>query len=163
MAGVRYRALSLIFVIGCGTDVPDPLPDAVTPDHGYNGVETQVTIAGRYFYPQVGIDAATGDPDPNNAFKAWLELEGASTQLANVSLVDFATLTAFVPDGLERGSYDLRVEGPTGADGVLPAATGVSFTRGVRIDFEGRGARICHPIRRNAGYTSEESNGAKRA
>lgn len=125
---MTYRVLPLLFVVGCGTDVPDPLPDAMTPDHGYNGVETQVTISGRYFYPQVGIDAATGNPDPNNTFEAWLETDDVSTRLSNVALVDFATLSAVVPDGLSRGSYDLRVEGPTGADGVLPAAFEVTDT-----------------------------------
>ncbi len=131
--------LPLVALLGCTSRVPDPLPESIVPDHGYNGATTGVTISGRNFYPQVGIDAANGEPDPNDRFSAWLDVDGVATRLTNVSLVDFATLTAVVPKDLPTGTYDLRVEGPTGAEGTLPAAFQVTDTEAHHLSISVEG------------------------
>ncbi|GAC1539995.1 MAG: hypothetical protein NVS3B10_04690 [Polyangiales bacterium] len=81
---------------------------AVTPQFGYDGSATAITISGVSFV---------------STPRAYL-IDSAKTQtlLENVAFVSATSLTARVPSGLAPGSYDLAVEDPDHCAGILVGA-----------------------------------------
>ena len=136
----RTAALGLLTGLlgGCGVLLPDPEPEVVSPEWGYNGEETSVVIEGSGFWPQIEADAgSSGIGDVDRGFAVYLD-DGSQHALSGVTLEDYGTLTAVVPEGLDAGVYDLVVEGPTGALGTLIDGFTVTSTRAdaLTIDAE---------------------------
>jgi hypothetical protein len=113
---------------GCGGEGPPALsPEAVTPARGAEGSTTRVEITGQGLRPRLHVDFETPARSRVEAdFRA--ELFSAATG-ARVALQDVApgagdreVLTATVPPGLPRGTYELTVTDPRGREATLRAA-----------------------------------------
>lgn len=125
-----------LLLAGCGVHMPDPRVSSVEPDRGWTGEDTVVTIRGMGFYPQIELNAGrSGSVDLDEGFGAWLEDRGSGERfnLGGVSALDPETLQGIVVAGVPPGTYDLRVQGPTGRTGALRDAFTVSITRADRV------------------------------
>ncbi|NOY26448.1 MAG: hypothetical protein GXP62_11300 [Oligoflexia bacterium] len=111
--------------------MPDPVVSAVHPDWGFNGEDTQIEVGGQSFFPRVQI-SGSNRVEQDHQFAVVLGTD-PETQLGTVELVDYRHILAIVPAGLPVGSYDLRVESPTGAAGILEDAFEVRDTRADQI------------------------------
>ena len=120
-----------VLAAGCGVTLPEPAPLDVDPSRGWRGEETPVRIRGNAFYPLVEFGTSAADEIGVNAgFSAFLvDDTGARTTLGVTELLDYETLNATIPSGLETGGYDLLIVGPTGRQGTLPDAFTVTETR----------------------------------
>ncbi len=120
MRSASLTAMVAALVAGCSARLPQPpRPESVDPASGPQDVETPITIHGRDFY--LDAHASYVDRDRSrleSTFRARL----GDADLSEVTYVDFNTLTAVVPAGLEQGSHDLTVEDPAGRTGTLPDA-----------------------------------------
>ena len=91
----------------CTPDLPVPRLTSMSPDWGYNGEETRVTITGEDLYPRVQVSA--GDQfEVDRQYRLWLETD-PPTELDAVELDSYTSLSAIVPAGLETGLYDLQL------------------------------------------------------
>ncbi|TNE89101.1 MAG: hypothetical protein EP330_11725 [Deltaproteobacteria bacterium] len=98
--------------------------ERVDPPVGYIGSETVIQIYGQHFLPAVGVDATGADPDFDADFDIRLvrpadEGEAFDESLPGAVLRSYENLEAVVPAGLDPGTYDVIVTGPTGASGRL--------------------------------------------
>ena len=93
-----FRRLAALFVLsGCTLSLPDPTITAISPARGWTGESTAVEIRGEHFLPAVSVGAL----DPvGSEFEAWL-LCNPEVRLEGVQLVDYQTLDAQVPAGVE--------------------------------------------------------------
>lgn len=113
----------------CAPELPAPDLRGLSPEFGYNGEDTPVEIYGEGFYPSVGARSG-GDVEWDRDVEAWLiGADGEQSRLTSVSLVDYQTITATVPEGLEPGYYDLRLLTPGGDEATLEEAYEVTDTR----------------------------------
>jgi hypothetical protein len=111
----------------------------VSPSLGYNGEETALAIYGRNFYPAVHVNTLeSSDASFDAQFQAELvsELTGEVVALSAVTLEDYSSLTASVPDGAEPGWYDLVVTAPSGVSSALPHAFEVTDTKATALLFD---------------------------
>jgi hypothetical protein len=125
-------------LVSCGLTLPDPVVEEVVPARGWNGEDTLVTILGEGFWPQVSVDAASdAQADLDRDFRVFLlDEQGLSVRLDAVSWTSSELLQAVVGEGLPAGTYDLRVVGPTGREGVALGAYAVSDTRADRLALD---------------------------
>ncbi len=117
--------LAVLILAACSPSglVPELL--AVTPDRGWTGEDTRVSIAGEHLLP--ALDLGATDP-VDTEFEAWIEAEPRQ-RLRGIELSDYQSLSATVPAGIEPGVYDLFVTTPTGAEAMLTEAFRVTSTR----------------------------------
>ncbi len=120
MRSASLTAMVAALVAGCSARLPQPpRPESVDPASGRQDVETPITIHGRDFY----LDAHASYVDRERSrLESTFRARLGDTELGEVAYVDFNTLTAVVPAGLEQGSHDLTVEDPAGRTGTLPDA-----------------------------------------
>ncbi len=137
------RGLDPVIVFGwlafaaCRSPIPDPDPRSVEPSFGYNGDDTLITVSGRYFYPQIEVDAAnSGEAQIDDGFRVQLAGPLATYELSGVTLRDYSRLEAVVPEGFQPGRYDVIVETPAGREGALADAFTVTDTRADHVDVE---------------------------
>ena len=104
--GIQYRAATVwclwaVMACGCAPELPDPEVQSVSPEWGYNGEVTPIRIEGEAFYPSVAVDGGDGKGGRVDA-QYQVELHGATTMhaLKGVTLVDYSSIEALVPDGL---------------------------------------------------------------
>ena len=119
----------LSLFLACAPAPEPPRVDAVSPDWGWQGEDTTVTLTGAAFFPDVQVstyEADAGEVDVN--FQVWIETP-TPTALTFVQLLDYGTLAAQVPAGLDVGLYGLRVVTPSGLSDTLPDAFSVTETR----------------------------------
>lgn len=138
-SGIVATILAAAAAVGCGVELPPPVPERVEPDWAYNGEDVRIDIYGEDFYPPVEVDASrpsTASVDRSFAVRLRGPLESESPlerALPGVTLVDYRHLQATVQDGLDAGTYDLVVEAPGGGMGELEASFTVTDTRIDRI------------------------------
>lgn len=125
----------ILLLTACSVRLPAPTLTSVSPERGWNGEETVITITGTGFYPQVEIDTnRNGGVDLDRSYQAWLQGDGLGRHtLSAVSIDDYEQLRAVVRSGLGAGTYDLLIEGPTGEVASLEDAYLVSNTRADRL------------------------------
>jgi hypothetical protein len=110
--------------VGCAPSLPSPKISSVSPSWGYNGAATEVEITGVQLFPQVEVSGADA-VQLDHRFEA--RLRGPTTQaLSNVVALDFESLTATVPAGMQPGAYDLELVAPTGEVARLEGAFAVT-------------------------------------
>jgi hypothetical protein len=126
----RFVAAALVAgtAVGCTLDPSPPLVSAVTPGWGYNGEDTPVEIQGAHLYPALAITGAD-DARILGTFGARLERDGVSIALEGVQHIGYDRLSALVPAGIDPGTYDLRVDVPSGLSTTLDDAFEVTDTR----------------------------------
>jgi hypothetical protein len=101
------------------------------------------------------VQASAGDRvDLDHAFRVVLETE-PEVELSDVALVDYRHLLGTVPEGLEVGTYALRVESPTGAFGRLTEAFEVRDTRADHLQITPADGQIDWQVEEYAALTVE--------
>lgn len=124
------RMLGWALFLGMAACTPGrstPTLSGMTPGWGFAGDDTPVQITGTGFFPAVSV-AGGGELDWDRGFRAWLD--GPDTvELEGVGALDYTTLAATVPTGLEVGVYDLRVSTPAGDELSLQDAFRATETR----------------------------------
>ncbi len=117
--------LAVLVLAACAPSGLVPELRAVSPDRGWTGEDTRVSIVGEHLLPALDLGAA----DPVDAeFEAWIEATPRQ-RLRGIELVDYQSLSATVPSGIEPGVYDLVVTTPTGGEATLTEAFRVTSTR----------------------------------
>lgn len=133
-SGAAAAALVLaagICASGCGPELAAPRPEAIDPDWGWSGEDTEIAVTGQGFWPRV--EAVDRDElSLDRQYRVFLETD-PETELRSVEVLDYQQLVATVPEGLDPGVYDLRVEAPSGRTGTLSAAFEVRDTRADRL------------------------------
>ena len=120
-------ALPLLLLAGCAKAPlsPGPVPLAIAPAQTTGLAALPVEVSGQGFEASVQTDFTGGG---QSALLATFQVRllpsggGVATPLQQVVLTPRKTLTAVVPAGLARGSYDVEVVDPAGRSGVLPRA-----------------------------------------
>lgn len=116
------RALfgALLFATACSSSqVASPRPLRVVPSSGATTQPLVVRIEGEGFLPSVRTDfGRESRSDVNAAFRAFV----GDTELQDVRRNDDGSLSATIPPGIPPGSYPLRIQNPSGAEGALPNA-----------------------------------------
>ena len=101
---------------GCGLQLADPIVESVEPSVLYNGADAVVVINGKNFFPKLEIEARDGPSAPlDEGYSAELVGPGdadARFALQGMSVLDYESLQAVVPEGLMVGAYDIIVTGP---------------------------------------------------
>ena len=130
-------SLCVAMLWGCTPELPEPELWSVSPQWGYNGEVTPIRIDGEALYPSVAVDGGEGTGGRVDA-QYQVELHGAATvhPLKGVTLVDYSSIEALVPDGLGRGLYDLVVRTPAGKTSRLEQAFTVTNTRADSLEIE---------------------------
>ncbi len=112
-------------ILACAPLAPTPELLAVEPSRGWTGEGTAVLLEGEHLLPALDV----GGLDPVDAeFEGWI-LASTDVRLEGLHLVDYTTLGATVPPGIEPGVYDIRVLTPTGGEATLTSAFRVTLTR----------------------------------
>jgi len=120
---------ALTLLAACSPTPEAPRVDAVVPNWGWRGEETDIRVSGEAFFPDVQVRGFQEDDGRVDAsFRLWLEGPDVR-ELSRVDLVDYTTLTGTVPEGLPVGTWDLRVVTPAGLEATLPDAFSVTDTR----------------------------------
>ncbi|MDP2311403.1 MAG: Ig-like domain-containing protein [Pseudomonadota bacterium] len=133
-----FLGAALAALGGCTLAPAAPTIAEVSPGWGYNGEPTEISIDGAHFFPTVVVantnEGASADGGRiEGTFQAWLE--GDETfALEDVQHQSYDRLGAEVPEGLPIGTYDLRVEVPSGLVATLPDAFTVTDTRSDHLD-----------------------------
>lgn len=128
--------LPLVFLVACAPSADPPIVSDVTPAWGWTGEATSVVIAGQNFFPDIVVTADAADAGQvDGSFLAALVRGGQETALTGVQHLDYSTLTATVPGGIDPGAYDLRVTTPSGAKADLAGAFIVTTTRADHLDL----------------------------
>ncbi len=113
----------------CAPELPTPSLRAVDPEYGYAGEDMPIHIFGEGFYPAMGARVGA-DVEWDREVQAWLlDRDGVEHRLSGVSLSSYEEIEATVPEGLEPGLYDLRVQTPGGDEADLPGAYEVTSTK----------------------------------
>jgi hypothetical protein len=121
----RCLVLALAVLAGCARapSSQGPAPLAIAPAQTTAVVPVPVEVSGQGFEAVVQTDFTRRDP---SALQATFQVRllpstgGAAVDLGQVALTPRKTLTAVVPAGLARGTYDVEVVDPAGRSGVLP-------------------------------------------
>lgn len=117
--------LAVWLLVACAPSGLVPELTAVSPDRGWTGEDTRVSIVGEHLLPALDLGAI----DPVDAeFEAWIEASPRQ-RLRGVELLDYQSIAATVPSGIEPGVYDLVVTTPTGGEAILTEAFRVTSTR----------------------------------
>lgn len=133
----RLAGAAFVFSLaGCTLAPAAPAVTSVEPGWGYNGESTDVEIVGENFFPTVVLSEAAGDDARiESTFQAWL-MADEPVLLSGVSHIAYDRLRAEVPEGIEPGTYDLRVRVPSGLETTLEGAFKVTDTRADHLDLE---------------------------
>lgn len=114
---------SLALLIGCARPPSSqgPVPLAVVPSQTTGLTALTVEVSGEGFEAVVQTDFGGGQSTLQVGFQVSLipSAGGAAVDLGQVTLTPRKTLTAVVPPGLPRGTYDVQVVDPAGRSGVL--------------------------------------------
>lgn len=112
---------------GCSPSVEGPAVDAVTPNWGFNGETTTISVVGENFFP--GIDASgTAVVAYDRDFQ--IKLVGMESRLlSGVRHESSTALGATVPAGIAAGWYGLEVVTPSGRSAFLDDAFEITNTR----------------------------------
>jgi len=102
----------------CSTGPVAPAIASIDPTMGRSSSATPVTISGQGFAPRFDARFDASGTELDTSFSAYL----GDTESIDVVWVDAGTLTADVPPGLARGTYELTVTLPNGADIALADA-----------------------------------------
>ena len=147
---MRYSRLYLFFVSlilvaasGCGLQLRDPIVEGVSPQTVYNGADTVVIIDGERFYPKLEVESRSGaSAQLDEGYDAELigpgDLE-TRVLLTGLTVLDYESLQAVVPQGLAVGSYALSVVGPSGGQSVLQDAIVVTDSLAERLEVAAGG------------------------
>lgn len=136
----RWARIGAAFALlgGCTLNPAPPIIDSVSPSWAYNGELTKIEIAGEHFYPTVIVGdfvAPEGDAGRiEGTFQAWL-VSDESYALEGVQHLAYDRVGAEVPEGLPVGSYELRVEVPSGLVATAPEPFTVTDTRADHLDI----------------------------
>lgn len=123
--------LAAIALLGCAPLAPVPELTGVEPSRGWMGEATPVRLEGEHLLPALdlgGLDQVDAE------FEGWM-LVDPPVRLEGVQLVDYTTISATVPAGVEPGVYDLQVQTPTGGEATLTSAFRVTRTRADHLDL----------------------------
>lgn len=129
-AALGGAALFAVGLVGCRPVASPPVLDEVSPTWGWRGEPTILTLHGDGFFPDVVVDGQGGSLDDD--FRVILGT-APGTNLGRVERLDFETLTAEVPAGLDVGSYAVHVITPGGQEAHLDDAFEVRGTRADRL------------------------------
>jgi mannan endo-1,4-beta-mannosidase len=115
----------VLFALGvpaCAREQPaGPQIDSLTPNRVLRGETTNAKISGRDFRTQLRVQVdSRSAPRLNRNFAVWL----GSTALPNAAVTyeNESTLWIVIPNTLGLGSYDLKVDTPTGLSATLRGA-----------------------------------------
>jgi hypothetical protein len=131
---LAFVLTSLCALCACQPVVLGPSVDGVTPNWGYNGESTGVSIQGQGFF--AGVEAVGGEIGSFDR-DFIVSLEGAkSIPLEGVKHLSHGRLEANVPPGVDPGWYDLTLVTPSGHTATLDDAFEVTSTRADSIRLE---------------------------
>ncbi len=120
--------------MACTLAPPSPEVLEVSPAWGWNGEETAVTLEGARFFPAVRV-VGESEGSLDGRFEASLVRDAQVVPMLAVEHLDDGTLVARVPEGLQPGVWDLRVQTPAGGEDTLADAFTVTDTRADRLDL----------------------------
>jgi hypothetical protein len=130
--------LVLLAVSGCGLQLRDPVVKSVSPNTVYNGADSVVVIEGERFYPKLEVESRSGaSAQLNEGYEAELIGPGefeSRVLLTGLTVLDYESLQAVVPQGLTVGSYALSVTGPGGGVSVLQDGVVVTDSLAERLE-----------------------------
>lgn len=130
-------AVVAVLLLACSPAAVPPVLLDVEPSWGWSGEHTDIVISGENLVPDVAIDAGTGGAARlEGTFVAWLVRDDAAVPLLGVQGISTSTVIARVPDGLDTGLYDVRVETPSALEAVLTDGFVVTSTRADHLDIE---------------------------
>jgi S-adenosylmethionine hydrolase len=125
----------LAFVAGCAPEPTGPVLTRVEPEWGWTGEATEVDLVGERFFPEVVV-GGQGGGQVDAGFSAFLDVDGDEVPLERVVAVDYETVHAEVPEGVEAGAWDVVLASPTGARARLTEGFVVTDTRADALAVE---------------------------
>ncbi len=123
-------------MLACTPSLPEPLVTGVSPDWGYNGELTHISISGRNFFPMVELDVREDGARFDRQFVVELHGGEGVFDLEGVELRSYEQLDATVPEGLPVGLYDIVVTSPEASSSRLRRAFNVTDTRSDHLAFD---------------------------
>jgi len=129
---ISLAAAALLYV-GCSPVQFGPTIEGVSPNWGYNGEPTSITVMGDAFLPGMAVN---GESVSRYDRDFIITLNGPSTEtLEGVKQVGAGQLDGVVPPGLTPGWYGLRVDTPGGETAHLEDAFEVTSSRADAISI----------------------------